>query len=108
MKACLLALTWRGCVREVISETRKNVRFAKCETQTEHSPSQASQSIQLKGHSSSDKDFPDTPALNIWRSGPVLHIYKLNWYIAERRKKKLGRKQPFQPVKKPLESIPLP
>lgn len=44
---------------------------------------------------------------NIWRSGSLLHIYKLSSYITK-KKKKLGRKQPFQPEKKPLESIPVP
>lgn len=92
----------------MISGTKRNVRLVKCETQQKiHllSPAGASN---CKAAAAMIRRAPDILALNVWRSGPVFHIYKLSWYITKKKKKKLGRKQPFQPVKKPLESIPLP
>lgn len=69
--------------------------MVKCETQQKiHllSPAGASN---CKAAAAMIRRAPDILALNVWRSGPVFHIYKLSWYITKKKKKKVGQEAAF-------------
>lgn len=78
----------------VISKTKRNVRFAKFETETAHSHPQSSWSTQLQGHSSSNRTDPDVQARTFGEAGRSLTF--INWAHTQRRKKKkVGQEAAF-------------